>query len=405
MKLVEQHIVLKSNSNWKRIDELCFFSKNLYNSALYEIKKNFQETGKFLRYKQLESILKNKTEFNDYRTLTPVTAQQTLLLLDKNLKSYFALLRKWKKNKNSLTGCPQFPKYKHKTRGRNPIILTASNSLRYDGDTIIFPNALKLNPIKTKIKNTESIKQLRIIPRSSHYVIEIIYEVENSVPVQSENYAAIDLGINNLVTLVQNKSTNPIIVNGKPIKSMNKYWNKLKAKTQSQLEKNWGKRSSNRLNKLSLKRNNKIKDYLHKSSRFIVNYLVENRISTLVIGHNAGWKDETNLGKKMNQTFVQIPHTQLINMLRYKAELVGIKVIEVKEHYTSKVSAFEYEPIAKREKYLGQRTKRGLFLTSSGFKINADVNGAFNIGRKVIGDEFIPADIGLVVNPIKVTPL
>lgn len=405
MKLVEQHIVLKSNSNWKRIDELCFLSKNLYNSALYETKKEFKETGKFLRYKQLESYLKNKTEYNDYRTLTPVTAQQTLLLLDKNLKSYFALLRKWKKNKKSLSGCPQFPKYKHKTKGRNPIILTASNSLRCDGDTIIFPNALKLNSIKTKIKNTESIKQLRIIPRSSHYVIEIIYEVETSPIISSSNYAAIDLGINNLMTLVKNNSDNPIIINGKPLKSMNKYWNKLKGKEQSHLQKNWNKKSSNKLNGINLKRNNKVKDYLHKSSRFIVDYLIKNQISILVVGYNTNWKTEVDLGKRLNQTFVQIPYLTLLNQLKYKCAMAGIELIVSKEHYTSKCSAFDREPICKRESYVGQRTKRGLFLTSSGFKINADVNGAFNIGRKVIGDEFIPADIGLVVNPIKVTPL
>ena len=142
MKLVEQHIIIKHDSNWKTLDELCFLSKNLYNSALYEIKTNFESTGKFLRYKQLEKLLKNKIEFNDYKKLNPVAAQQTLMLLDKNLKSYFALLKKWKKNKSSLSGCPKFPKYKHKTSGRNVVILTAANSLRYKDNLIIFPKKL-----------------------------------------------------------------------------------------------------------------------------------------------------------------------------------------------------------------------------------------------------------------------
>ena len=153
------------------------------------------------------------------------------------------------------------------------------------------------------------------------------------------------------------------------------------------LKKNNNKYNSIRLNKLTLKRNNKISDYLHKSSRFIVNYCVKNDISNIVVGYNKEWKQEINIGKRNNQNFVNIPHQKLIYMLEYKSKLEGINFIQNEESYTSKCSALDLEPICKHDKYLGKRTKRGLFVSFKGIKINADLNGALNILRKVAPDK------------------
>jgi len=157
------------------------------------------------------------------------------------------------------------------------------------------------------------------------------------------------------------------------------------------------------LNKLTEKRNNKVKDLLHKKSRQLVNKLKEDRIKNLVIGYNKEWKNGINLGRKTNQTFVSIPYTRFIDMIKYKCTLEGINVIINEESYTSKCSALDLEPVKKQEVYLGRRIKRGLFKTSNGILINSDINGALNIGRKVFGDDYFnPANRGFVLNPVKI---
>lgn len=178
--------------------------------------------------------------------------------------------------------------------------------------------------------------------------------------------------------------TKPFIVNGKPLKSINQFYNKRKANLQSKLKNN--AKNSKRISSLSLKRNNKINDYLHKSTTFIVNYLVSNNIANLIVGHNKEWKQDINIGKKNNQNFVSIPHSRFKELLKYKCELEGITYIETEESYTSKCSFLDNEEICKHESYKGKRVKRGLFKSNDGTLINADVNGSLNILKKVVGN-------------------
>jgi len=382
MKIVERHIIKKSDKKWKSLNDICFLSKNLYNSALYYIKNKYQETGKFIRYNDLEREFKLNNQ-PDYRILPIASSQQILMLVDKSLTSYFKLLSMWKKNKKSLNGCPKFPKYKDKVKGRFVTIFTVDQA-KLKNNYIHFPKKSSILPIKT---NVESLKQVRIIPQSSCYVIEIVYEKKEREKIINDNYLSIDLGLNNLMTCYDTKNNKSIIVNGKSIKSINQYYNKKRALMQSKLIKNNHKYSSNRLNNLTLKRNNKITDYLHKSSRFIVNYCTENNISNLVVGYNKEWKQEINIGKRNNQNFVNIPHYKMINMLEYKCKLDGINFIQNEESYTSKCSALDFESLNNHDNYLGKRIKRGLFVSYKGIKINADLNGALNILRKVASDK------------------
>ena len=386
MKLVEQHIIKKSNADFKKIDNLCWLSKNLYNAALYHIKQHFEATGKWIRYNDLEKDFSSNNN-PDYRVLPPATSQQILMVVDKNFKSYFALLKKYKKNKKSLLGCPKFPKYKHKIKGRNILIFTNQQARHKPDKSIIrFPKLTELHPLKTKVQG--KLNQVRIIPTSGCYKIEVVYEKpEEQLVEPNNNYLSIDLGLNNLMACYDSQDSISLIVPGKPLKSMNQYYNKKKSKLQSQLKKNHNKYVSKKTKQLNFKRNNKIKDYLHKSSRFIVNYCLESGISNIVLGYNLEWKQGINLGKKTNQNFVQIPFATLINQIQYKAKLVGITVTLNEESYTSKCSALDLEEVCKHEIYLGKRIKRGLFVSSNGTKINADLNGAINILRKVTGDK------------------
>jgi putative transposase len=184
------------------------------------------------------------------------------------------------------------------------------------------------------------------------------------------------------------------------MKSVNQYYNKTKAKLQSKLEND--KRTSKRIEKLTLKRNNKINDYLHKASRYIVNQLVSKDISKLIIGYNKQWKQDINIGKRNNQNFVNIPFYKFISMLEYKCELEGVEMITHEESYTSKCSFLDNEPIKKHDSYLGKRIKRGLFRSSKGELINADLNGSYNIMRKVVPN-FTNGIEGVVVHPRLIT--
>ena len=408
MQLVEKHIIKKNDKNWKQVDYLSFISKNLYNQAIYHIKQNYKETGKFLRYYDIEKYfrLNDLKENENYKLLPNNTSQQILMLLDKNLKSFFALLKLWKKDKKSLNGCPKFPKYKDKLKGRNILIFTKNQFNIKDG-YLNFPKKTKLNNIKTKV-NLKDAQQVRIVPQSSCYTIEIIYNFEEvNYELNKDNYLSIDLGVNNLCAIATNQpGLKPLLINGKPLKSINQYANKLIAKEQNQLKKNHNKYSSKNLEKIRLKRQNKISFYLHNVSKYIIQYCVNNDIKNIVIGHNKEWKQECNIGKRNNQNFVQIPFNTLIQQVQYKAKMVGINVIITEESYTSKVDHLAFEKMKHQENYLGKRIKRGLFSSSKKLLLNADINAAIGILRKVIGNDFInQLNRGCVTQPLKVLPL
>ena len=399
MNLVEIHNIKKSNKNWNACDRLCFLSKNLYNQALWEFNKHYKETGKTLRYNNMEKVMKTlPIEINNYKLLTPSVSQQVLMIFDRNIKSFFGLL----KAKDKLNGHPKLMKFKHKEKGRNIVVLRGDHNVCKVKDGFIhFPAKLNLNPIKSiNVGCQDDLVQVRIVPQTSSYKIEIVYKKDEKIN-WDNGLASIDLGVNNLATMITEKSS--IIYNGKDIKSINQYYNKQRAKLSSELQLKWKKKSSNKITRLTQKRNNKVKDSLHKKSRQIVNKLKEDKIKNLAIGYNKEWKQEINLGKKANQTFVSIPYSRFIDMLVYKCKLEGINVIINEESYTSKCSAMDLEEIKKHEVYLGRRIKRGLFKTSKGLLINSDVNGSLNIGRKVFGDDYFnPTDRGFVLNPIKI---
>jgi len=401
---VERHIKVGA----PELDEICFKSKNLYNKANYVIRQKFIETSKqvkdgerdhaeWIRYAQIDKIAKQKN-WPEYKALPANTSQQILRLLDKNWISFFAVIKVWVKDKSKFTGRPQLPKYKAKD-GKNIVIFTSKQARLKDG-FIRFPKKANFPALKTKVDN---IRQVRIVPQATCYVIEVVYKANpKQTEVNKENILTIDLGLDNFATCLSNVGR-PFIVNGKSLKSMNQYFNKLKALFQSYI----GVGTSNRIQRLIHKRNMRVQNYLHQTSAFIRKYCVEHKIGTVIIGKNPNWKQGINLGKKTNQSFVNIPFDRLIQQLQYKLGDIGIDVIVTEESYTSKVDHLARESLTKQETYLGKRVKRGLFQSSIGKLINADVNGCIGIGRKVIGDSFIEmiANRGQAYCPVRVDPL
>lgn len=309
MILVERHIIKKGHAFYQECDHLCFLSKNLYNKANYIIRQEFIETTKdkkegkrekanWIRYGEIQKRLQDEND-PDYRALPSNVSQQVLRIIDKDWLSFFNYVHKYKDSNVFIS----LPRYKHKKNGRNLLVFTLSSilmsELRNNGD-IHLSNTSIIFSTKQKL-----IRQVRVIPRLGYYVIEVLYRKEiQHVKLNQNRIAGIDLGINNLATVTSNvRSVAPIIVNGRPLKSLNHYFNKKKAELQSFV----GTGSSVRLKKLFFKRDMIIHNYLHQASRKIVDHLIKNEIGTVVIGKNIGWKDKINIGKRNNQNFVCIP--------------------------------------------------------------------------------------------------
>ena len=399
IQLTQQIAISNKDNKFAQLDELCFLSKNLYNVALYHIRHYYKETTKYMSYNKLTKILSDSNNI-DYRAIPYAqSAQQVLRQVDKQYKAFYASIKSKKMQGKKV----RLPKYKDKESDRNIFVYT--NQCAKVSNNIVYLKT-KQGTLSFNIV-TDNIQQVRLVPKGNHIVIEIIYNVEYKLKEDNNRYASIDLGLDNLCALTSNIAQS-IIINGKPLKSINQHYNKTKAKLQSKLSNN--NHISKRINRLTLKRNRKIKDYMHKVSRKIVDYMEANSLNTLFIGKNVGWKDSINLGKTNNQNFVSIPYNMLIQMLKYKCKLAGINVVIVNEAYTSKCSFLDKETIHKHNTYKGKRIKRGLFLSSNGIKINSDINGSLNImvvGLKQLNvkrDVLVlePTNLRFVLNPVRI---
>jgi len=374
MKLAEQ-IQLKKRGN---LSYLCYLSKNLYNLANYYVRQEFFYLGNWLRYYDLWYILKDK---EPYKKLPSQTAQQILISLNKNWKSFFNSMKEWKIHPAKYQGRPRPPKYKKKN-GEFIVIFT-NQQCRIKNDYLHFPEKTNLSPIKTRIRN--QLHQVRIIPKGLYYILEIIYEKEiNNLRLNMDRIIGIDLGVNNIVTIVNNVGLKPTIIKGGIVKAVNQFYNKRIAELKSIKDKQGLEYETKRLQRITAKRNNKINDLFHKISKKIINYCIENDLGIIIIGYNRAWKQKVNIGKINNQKFVQIPFFKLINQIKYKSEVIGINIMIERESFTSKCSFLDKEPIKRHKKYAGKRINRGIFKSQKGILINADVNAGYNIIKKAV---------------------
>jgi putative transposase len=294
-------------------------------------------------------------------------------------------LKDWKKNPKKYSGRPRLPRYKPKN-GETLVVFT-NQQCRIRTGFLLFPKKAQLPPIKTRI--FRPIRQVRLVPKGNHYILEIVYKKPPSdLKLNPNRVISIDLGVNNLVTVVNNAGLKPWRVKGGVIKSINQYYNKEKARLTSLQDQQGLKIQTKRLQRLLLKRKNKIADFFHKVSRKIISYCEFHGFGRIVLGYNKMWKQHIGLGHQTNQNFVSIPFLLLVRQIQYKAELVGIELSLVYESHTSKVSFLDDEPIKHHHCYVGRRIQRGLFRSSKGLIINADVNGGYNIGRKAVPEAF-----------------
>jgi IS605 OrfB family transposase len=388
---VKQQVKHLSKEDYKSIKKLCHIAKNLTNEAIYNIRQYYFTESEFLKYEKNYALLKSS---DNYKMLNSNMAQQILKEVDGSFKSFFGLLKLAKKGKYAFKDCklPHYlPKDGYTTLiigfvrlNRNKLILPFSNTYKKSHK----PVEITIPPILLDKK----VKEIRIIPKANarFFEIQYIYEAGHiQRNLNTNNALALDLGINNLVTAVSSTGKS-FIIDGKKLKSINQWYNKQNTHLQSIKDKQHiGKRPTNKQKANARNRNNKINDYMNKTSRIIINYCINNDIGTLIVGYNETFQRNSNIGKVNNQTFVNIPYGQLRSKLEYLCELNGIIFVKQEESYTSKASFWDKDNIPvynndnpKTYQFSGNRIYRGLFKTANGKYLNADVNGALNIMKK-----------------------
>ena len=428
MKRVEKHKIKKSNKYFPFILEQLEQCKKISNSATFIIRQNFffnkikdgkgNVVRKYIKYNDMDRIFKrDRTEL--YRSLIYVqSVQQILRKVHTSFESFFKAIKDYKKNKSNYTGRPKLPKYKNSKY--DELIITNQNFKQND-KILNFKGYLK--DLSFTMYNKGKANQVMFKYNGVDIDVYIIYDDEKTL-INKEvvdyidddsRIISIDLGLNNLVTITNNIGIRSIIINGKGLKSKNIYYNYQIGKYQSILatvnEKDKKKKSykSNRLTKLRVKRNNIMNDYIHKTTRYIINYCKENNIDTIVIGNNKFQKQNKKKKQlKGLKNFIQVPIKRIIEQLRYKLEYENIRLIETEESYTSKTSFLDNEIPNKETIPRGKRIKRGIFKRPNGEFVNSDVNGSLQILSKVISTRLLEqlrrvvSSNGLALNPLKI---
>ena len=389
MRQVERHWIKEGHILYPICDDLTFKAKNLYNAGLYRIRQSIFERNKcreekppVLSWVELVSQFRKEKQ-SDMLALPSKISTNILKSLGSSIDSYYQLLKSFHDKSNlSVTSEPQLPRYLHKTDGRYVVEFTSqtiSKKRGANGELVLCPRDLNIS-IPTKVT---APKCVRIVPKLRAFVIEVIYEVDVPSSKHTGNYAAIDLGIDNLASITFSNGINPLVVKGSRLKSINQGYNRLIAKAQSKLPAN--QKTSQHIHRLWKNRELKLQSEIHKITSFLSRYFDEMAIETVFIGKNQGWKQKVSLGTKTNQSFTQIPFDTFISQLTYKCLLRGVTVAGQEESYTSKASFLDedeipvYKNAQTKPQFSGKRVSRGLYKSKDGTLLNADVNGSYNI--------------------------
>ena len=388
---VRQQVKQLSKEDYRNIKRLSHIAKNLANEAIYNVRQYYFSEGKYLNYPKNYVLLKDSP---NYKALNSNMAQQIMKEVDGMFQSFFALLELAKKGKYSFKAA-KLPKYLPKD-GFTTLII---GFVRLKGNQLTIPYSQNYGKEHKKVTITippilegKKVKIIKIIPKAKARFFEIQYSykvAEEQRNLDEQKALAIDFGIDNLATCATNTGQ-AFIIDGRKLKSINQWYNKENSRLQSIKDKQkFSKKRTNRQNELARKRNNRVNDYMLKTARKIIKYCLEKNIEMLVCGYNVTFQRNSDIGRVNNQNFVNIPFGKLRDKLQYLCKLYGIKYIEQEESHTSKASFWDKDEMPvynednpKQYIFSGKRICRGMYKAASGYKFNADVNGALNILRK-----------------------
>ena len=395
---VERIVIGKAHSHWKACHRLCSLARRLGNCAVYILRQRQFAKQPVLTRKELDTELREKYSL-DYRCMpSAASAQRQGQVIAKEFKSFAKAISAFAKDSTKFKARPDLPGYRKRYRtffvGRNGYQIVDNRLILTGGEDVGFTplpiRCCQEQAFNAKIEET-IVGDIRVVPKGNSFIVELTYKEKEKIvqyALDKKHACLIDLGVNNLATLVSTRpGVRPILVKGGVVKSINQHYNKLMANLRSH-----GKFKHFAVK--GFKRERRIHDVLHKTSRLVVNFCLMNDLGQIIIGHNQEWKQKVQLGKRNNQTFVNIPHSVLIEQIRYKAESFGIDVVVREESYSSKASALDFDEIPtygddKLVNFSGKRIHRGLYRCGSGRLINADVQAAMNIGRKELGNEWL----------------
>ena len=420
MKLSFKWKILKvDGQKLEIIKDLQWHVKKVCNMLLYDIREGNEKIDTNKNLNIISSNIYSNYRRNNWHSkyLHSHMLQEAILGVIGSYKSYMSLCDMYEKDKNSLKGKPRFPKFK-KEKTNQEIIFT-KYAIRIEGNKIklsLSKNMQEKYKVKSlnfliprklrKLVDFSKIKMIKIKQEGDSIEMNVIYEKEEKAQViANTNIMAIDLGLNNIVACTNKDNANSLLVSGKEAKCKNKYINeKIRKLQQIQMKmektsKNF--KNTNQINRLYEYRKNYMNTYMHKVSKMVIEYAKENKCGIIVIGDLKDIKQ----GMDYNKNFVQIPINKLVQKIEYKAKLEGIKVEKISEKYTSGVSAIDKEEIKKENYNKKRRISRGMFITNTGIKINADINGSLNILRKYIKssnpNQEIAMDNGREQRPLK----
>lgn len=375
------------------INDFSIKSRIMYNHANWFVRQCYIRERHWLRYQEMQKFLKYDKQ---YTNLMSQSSQCVLQTLDRNWKSFFESIKSYNLDKSKFTEEPKIPNYIKKEKW----IWFLKNNQTYIKNNRLYFKLKSMNgySFKTSIPQEARLISVRFIPRNGNFVLEIVYEIE--IPEQkplNNNIVSIDLGLDNFITMSNNIGQPPTIIKGGYIKSENQWYNKRRAKMVSKLtDVKWSKQ----LDRITVIRYNRIKNYIHHTSKYIMDYCRANDIDTVIVGLNETWKQEISLGNRTNQNFVFIPYDMLIKQLEYKCQNEGKRLITTEESYTSGTSALDNELPTKEYYNKKRRITRGLFRSNEGVLINSDVNGSIQIGKKVSPNIFDDYGLEGCLNPI-----
>ena len=382
MKAVRtEQIYIEENDT---LSNMCHISKNLYNQVNYILKNQFVNKEKMSGYSALVKLFQEPTtvdEHNNYQKLPTQTAQWTIKKAKQDWNSHFKLIKAWKKQPDNFSGKPRPPQYKNRN-GEFMLIFT-NQQCKIDNGVLKFPKIMEME-VKTGLENVD-LREVRILPSGVGYMIEIVYQKD--VVDRTAKFERV-IGID-------------IVVRAGLLKSKNQFYNKELAGLRSINDIQKNVKQTKRMQRLSIIRNGKVKDIMHRVSKSIVDYAIDRSIDTIVIKHNNGWKQSINNEKINNQNFVQLPFDMLIQQIKYKAEEKGINVVIQEESHTSKCSFLDNESVEHHDTYIGKRISRGVFLSANSTRINAYLNASYNIIKKALPEEFVDGIEGVGLHPTK----
>ena len=392
--------------------QLVFNSSMIYNKVNWYFLKNGFDN-------KLQPQIVRKLSYEDQNGKY-FTTQECAKIVDglmDDWKSFFAASKEYKKNPKKFTGKPRRPKCQKVKDKMNEVIFDKNTilglgSIKKNNKTEVIRNnkisfslskkakrKFKMKNLEVNLsnfkfpkglnKNLSNLQQVRIYydKKIEKFYLAFIYRIEISILNKNNDIMAIDLGQNNLITGVFNKSSYRFILDGKELKSKIAYVNsrmsKLQSKEMKKLKGSNNFKLTKKMKKLYNYWRNYAWTYIHKCSSKTIKIALENNCNTIVIGDFKGIKRN----KKHMKYFATIPYITLINQIKYKAKRSGIKVVMINESYTSGCSCVDDYEVSKKCYNKKRRKKRGNFVTNNGFNINADVNGAYNILRKYLKND------------------